>query len=103
VQRRHPPCLPPCPYTTLFRSRSVCQNAASEIRARGGVVRKSSSHPDMQRRAPSIMAPVSRRFIVIPPSEADVGADRNRTRLRIRSEEHTSALLSRANLVFRLL
>src|SRR5207249_11703985 len=86
---RRPPVPPLFPYTTLFRSRGPDQTNVVLARDRGGVIGRAVVHDD--------------DFVigVIEPAQplARV-ADRPR---RVRSEEHTSELQSRFDLVCRLL
>src|SRR5690606_40902168 len=98
--RRRPPRSTPFPYTTLFRSAReeratsvpLQPALALEIQVRG------DARSDHQRDRPRVARqPVKLRHVVEVHS-VDAGDQRRR-----RSEEHTSELQSRENLVCRLL
>src|SRR5690606_41915184 len=77
------------PYTTLFRSlREAQDDRLLPGRGAGGSARRTPGGPGGARRRPGLLARAP-----LPPA----------LRLRLRSEEHTSELQSRENLVCRLL
>src|SRR2546430_13135480 len=82
---RRPPRSTLFPYTTLFRSRPVRFVAGLWHEPGGGVGESGSSFPQ--------------HHIPLPHR----GEQRRRSRIRSRSEEHTSELQSQSNLVCRLL
>src|SRR5690606_40024057 len=100
---RRPPSPPLFPYTTLFRScrrrRGLREGGARlaklELCARRQRPRPDGPREGGRRRAPAARLPRDARP---PPPRARLGARRAR-----RSEEHTSELQSRENLVCRLL
>src|SRR5690606_41724213 len=86
---RPPPSSTPFPYTTLFRSAHACgdhDQAAGDQRAGHDAVQPRGGQADEQ-----------------APGRADHQLLDDRGCLRSRSEEHTSELQSRENLVCRLL
>src|SRR5690606_41247260 len=92
---REPPTSPILPYTTLFRSREVADAYVDDLVALDPIsgthlgVRESSSRlPDLSPAGQEAVAELQRRTLA---------------RLDERSEEHTSELQSRENLVCRLL
>src|SRR5207302_11154932 len=100
VQHRHPPTHPLFPYTTLFRSRPVGPDSLGEPGAVPGVTfllvhRAGNVRPAVGDALPAGAAGE-------PEREPDAEAVRA-ARPLIRSEEHTSELQSRENLVCRLL
>src|SRR5690606_41655213 len=89
---RRPPRLPLFPYTTLFRS-----SRAAAVRCRYWVTRE-------HQRAASVCARGDARRDHGHGRDRDGGCDRDHgPRVQPRSEEHTSELQSRENLVCRLL
>src|SRR5207302_9359848 len=92
---RRPPTSLLFPYTTLFRSRLAAWPRQRVRRHRGRTGRSRS------RRAGRREAPVERARRPTAPPESDLQADG--VPLPARSEEHTSELQSRENLVCRLL
>src|SRR5690606_39411778 len=90
-----PPTPPLFPYTTLFRSPTTTPRPSIERSRFGGTERR---HDDLL----SDDAPVSRSDLSKGPQEV---VDRPTASINasVRSEEHTSELQSRENLVCRLL
>src|SRR5690606_39816973 len=96
LQIRRPPSSPLFPYTTLFRSRG--EDVAEAIR---GNLQPFGPAPCLEQRARRV---VLRREGEPVVAAGDAGADRRHLhQRRPRSEEHTSELQSRENLVCRLL
>src|SRR5690606_41133128 len=98
LRPRPPPRPPPFPYTTLFRSRS----------AGGRIVLGLSALPQLIHRRVAVARAVRERYAledVLAPVQALHAYRRIRAVERAvrRSEEHTSELQSRENLVCRLL
>src|SRR5690606_40570681 len=92
---RRPPRPPPFPYTTLFRSRADRRRRGAPVAAgRGAGVRHRAGDPRRAARAQPRRL-TSARALTRP--------ERGTERARDRSEEHTSELQSRENLVCRLL
>src|SRR5207302_10982629 len=89
---RHPPTSTPFPYTTLFRSSIVIVLVSLNIKE--GESRLCVANNDFIR--------FSRRNF-LNDELPDGGVQRLREAGRVRSEEHTSELQSRENLVCRLL
>src|SRR5690242_21603905 len=85
---RRPPRSTLFPYTTLFRS-----SAEMPSRAPSSTAAMNARHAPGQRGA---------AIAIAPQTAAKASADGN-SRLRARSEEHTSELQSHVNLVCRLL
>src|SRR5699024_12844458 len=91
-----PPCPAPAPYTTLFRSK--CSHSREE-----------TSWPDFFSSAPTRLATIEVQEPQVAPAlvqavtEAASVQPCSRTAWRMRSEEHTSELQSRFDLVCRLL
>src|SRR5690606_41438793 len=85
---RRPPSSTLFPYTTLFRSRPRSSAASSATMPRASRPRRSPSHS-------------TRRASLLPLVGTGVSAQSTATQSR--SEEHTSELQSRENLVCRLL
>src|SRR5436309_12591027 len=88
---RRPPRSTLFPYTTLFRSRGTCRHHAQRVCG-------STPHPSRRR----VQSPQERRWSRPPMSAARSARSVADHRLS-RSEEHTSELQSRENLVCRLL
>src|SRR5690606_41208713 len=86
---RPPPCLTDFPYTTLFRSRRVPPDSRRPAATAPGTRRRTSHTPAAQIPCPW------------PPGRSRSPSPRSCPRPR--SEEHTSELQSRENLVCRLL
>src|SRR5207302_9405259 len=96
------PTAPPFPYTTLFRSRR------SKLRRRI-MARSSSQRTLTSRKSMHIVCFVPFRLALPPdwradatifnPSDPSIGQTVKRLALVLRSEEHTSELQSRENLV----
>src|SRR5206468_6734232 len=93
---RPPPRSPLFPYTTLFRSVRGPHRLRHRRRAGPATARRARGGPDTADRAPARRGSVAARLR--PDLEAAVDDDRRR-----RSEEHTSELQSRSDLVCRLL
>src|SRR5690606_41706727 len=93
---RPPPRSPLFPYTTLFRSPGAWP--AARHPAAGAGCRRRSKAPDHGRYAPARAAPDPGHGLPGGPGTADP-----HVLWRRRSEEHTSELQSRENLVCRLL
>src|SRR5690606_41707419 len=96
-------CLPPTstlfPYTTLFRSRGGVRSRASQPARRDRSYRGARTS---RRRRLLAAAARQRRNAAGQPPAADGAEAQARHRVK-RSEEHTSELQSRENLVCRLL
>src|SRR2546421_5154518 len=91
---RRPPRSTLFPYTTLFRSLTTSEPGAHEQRRVIGP-------PDIQTRK-TALGNATFAQVQLSPHEGVGRADGNRRRVR-RSEEHTSELQSRSDLVCRLL
>src|SRR5690606_40780419 len=92
---RPPPSSPLFPYTTLFRS-------AGESAAGRGTACRARRRGTAGAARPARLARAARRTPRRTPPRPETGR-RRRPRARGRSEEHTSELQSRENLVCRLL
>src|SRR5690606_41401694 len=94
-----PPTHPLFPYTTLFRSSS--SKCAARLRGRSGQGRRcrwTGSSPPQCASSSTTPSTSSLPVCMVKPAAAD-----SRTKRKDRSEEHTSELQSRENLVCRLL
>src|SRR5207247_9917873 len=99
----HPPPSPPFPYTTLFRSADCCRDRLRPSRSPESLPESRSAHRRTDPAPPSARSP-SARSSVCPLLGKTRLADGNRNRSAAwrRSEEHTSELQSRVDLVCRL-
>src|SRR5690606_41723088 len=96
---RRPPRSTLFPYTTLFRSRAPPDLTRSRALRAGRAVPGGQAHPNgLRRHRPARSTGVGR----IPPRSRSTERAAPAS-ARVRSEEHTSELQSRENLVCRLL
>src|SRR5690606_41417175 len=100
---RGPPPPPPFPYTTLFRS-GLLEHAAHRRGGRLGIDRGRQAHAELERRAwaQDIAGLVGQRQAGGTDHRQRRTPGAIEDRLDRRSEEHTSELQSRENLVCRL-
>src|SRR5690606_39817222 len=98
---RRPPRSTPFPYTTLFRSHTAVLQVATGVDADGhqGLLGAAVGHHDLAVVAAGLGVDVSLGIGLVRRR----GGARGRRRGGGRSEEHTSELQSRENLVCRLL
>src|SRR5207247_10778135 len=95
---RRPPPSTLFPYTTLFRSFNCCACSRARVVSSTNSTLKPSSVPVSSRRSP-MSRPRTGRSAADPAA----AAPERQLRQRSRSEEHTSELQSRVDLVCRLL
>src|SRR5690606_41580986 len=98
-----PSVRPPFPYTTLFRSEDLADNARALVAAGKGILAIDESGPTIARRFADVGLPNSeanrrayRELLITAPGLA---GSISGVALSDRSEEHTSELQSRENLV----
>src|SRR5207247_3622257 len=99
----HPPAPttpPPPPYTTLFRSVKQCPTTAiAEDEADACCFRKSTYAAASRSRASGVSGPVSSRNRFIVRSSPGTNGKSKTGGRAVRSEEHTSELQSRVDIV----
>src|SRR5690606_41909939 len=101
IRHRPPPTSTLFPYTTLFRSRIESRRQVSQ---RGTRDEATSRHGASVEGADTVFTLGQREALVYPQGmDPEIGADVALFRALSRSEEHTSELQSRENLVCRLL
>src|SRR5690606_41987472 len=100
VTLRPPPASPPLPCTTLFRSpEAISVRAAPHARERQWICRPGDALQPISRKTLSMWNGTECSTSIRPPASSSRAARLNARR----SEEHTSELQSRENLVCRLL
>src|SRR5690606_41534627 len=97
--RRHP-TSPLFPYTTLFRSRRI---ASKRSRMAVRAARDRAFFPSFRSNRTTAVRPCRSSVSMLSGHLADHADDARIVRRPVRSEEHTSELQSRENLVCRLL
>src|SRR5206468_12529882 len=102
-RQRLPPSPPLFPYTTLFRS--LCSRKARHVATGARLATTSRSvkadEPPV-RRGEDLHSTLDAMTAIPSPSRSFTAADRPASAMMSRSEEHTSELQSRSDLVCRL-